>query len=265
VAGASEFPVLVVDLGDGVRAAFTGRSGGESPEPWESLNLGLGVDDDRSRVLRNRERAGGWLGAPVVFATQVHGAGVGVVLDDGFASAGFASARFASAQASGTWGEHDALVTAAVGVGLGVLAADCVPVLLADPVARVVGVVHAGRRGLVAGVVRAGLATMREHGADLARTRAVVGPSACGTCYEVPAEMRADVAATHPATWSTTSWGTPALDLPAGVAAELLLAGVQVTRTDVCTITDERFFSHRRAAAAGATTGRFAGMVALVP
>ncbi|OLT50562.1 polyphenol oxidase family protein [Cellulosimicrobium sp. CUA-896] len=250
-------PVLEVDLGAGVRAGFTTRAGGVSPHPWDSLNLGLGVRDDAARVRENRARAAGWLGRTAHFATQVHGTGVAVVGTAGDADAGTGPAD--------TVGEADGLV-GVDGAGVGVLVADCVPVLLADVPARVVGAVHAGRRGLAAGVVPAVVRAMVRAGADPARVRAVVGPSACGACYEVPATMRDEVAATRPAAWSTTSWGTAALDLPAGVAADLAACGVgDVRRTGVCTLEDERFYSHRRAARSGTTTGRFAGLVALGP
>ncbi|MFF2623418.1 polyphenol oxidase family protein [Oerskovia jenensis] len=251
-------PVLEVDLGPGVRAAFTGRTGGTSPAPWSGLNLGLGVGDDAGRVLAHRESVGRWLGAPLVFGTQVHGAGVRVLSRDDRA------ARLEHGDGAATCGEHDALVTAQAGLGLGVLVADCVPVLLADPGARVVGVAHAGRAGLLAGVVGAALGALLAQGARADRVRAVVGPSACGRCYEVPAQMREEVAAVRPGTRSTTSWGTPALDLPAGVVDELRAAGVrEITTTDVCTLEDERFYSHRLASRDGLTTGRFAGVVAL--
>jgi polyphenol oxidase len=251
-------PVLEVDLGPGVRAAFTGSAGGSSPAPWTGLNLGLGVGDDPGRVLAHREAVGRRLGAPLVFATQVHGAGVRVL------TARDRAARLGGGQGERTCGEHDALVTSQPGLGLGVLVADCVPVLLADPQARVVGAVHAGRKGLLAGVVRAALEAMSTQGAQADQVRAAVGPSACGRCYEVPAQMRDDAEATLPGTASTTSWGTPALDLPAGVVAELTSAGVrQITTTGLCTLEDPRFYSHRLATREGATTGRFAGVVAL--
>ncbi|WP_171905417.1 laccase domain-containing protein, partial [Cellulosimicrobium cellulans] len=116
--------VLEVDLGPGVRAGFTTRAGGVSPAPWASLNLGLGVEDDAARVRENRARASTWLGRPVHFSTQVHGTGVAVV-------AAPVGAAERDAGAPDTVGEADALV-AADGAGLGVLVADCVPVLLAD-------------------------------------------------------------------------------------------------------------------------------------
>ncbi|MHA7134915.1 polyphenol oxidase family protein [Oerskovia turbata] len=251
-------PVLEVDLGPGVRAAFTGRAGGSSPAPWSGLNLGLGVGDDPRRVLAHRETVGRGLGAPLVFGTQVHGAGVRVL------TAPDRAARVERGELADTCGEHDALVTAQPGLGLGVLVADCVPVLLADPLSRVVGVAHAGRAGLAEGVVGAALDALLSQGAQIDQVRAVVGPSACGRCYEVPAALRDEVDARIPGTASTTSWGTPALDLPAGVVAELRAAGVgRILTTEICTLEDERFYSHRLATREGVTTGRFAGVVAL--
>ncbi|WP_217616933.1 peptidoglycan editing factor PgeF [Cellulomonas sp. GbtcB1] len=244
-------PVLGVDLGPGVRAGFTTRAGGVSASPWAELDLGLLVGDDPAHVRENRARVAAWAGAPVAWATQVHGADVHVV-------GGPADA------AGDTVGEADALVSAVPGAAVGVLVADCVPVLLADAGARVVGAAHAGRRGLVAGVVQATLAAMVAQGADPGRVRAVVGPAISGARYEVPAAMRDEVDALVPGTACTTDAGTPGLDLPAGAAAVLRAAGVGDVRVPGwCTDADHRFYSHRRAQRAGTPTGRFAGVVAL--
>jgi YfiH family protein len=251
VVPAERLPVLMVDLGPGVRAAFTTRSGGVSARPWDSLNLGLGVDDLPACVLANRDLVERWVGVPVAYAAQVHGLDVRVLSGPPVRSAT-------------SVGRCDALVATSSSVAIAVLAADCVPVLLADGAACVVGVAHAGRRGLVLGVIQAAVATLVRSGADPGRLRAVVGPAISGPAYEVPAAMRAEVAAVVPETWSTTAWGTPALDLPAGVVAVLGRAGVtQVEVLDICTSTDERFYSHRRAQREGTSTGRFAGVVRL--
>ena len=251
-----------VDLGDGVHAFFTTGGGGVSPDPWATpagggLNLGLNVSDDADRVAVNRSLAAERLGAPVAFATQVHGARV---LELGPAE----RTRWAAHRPPASAGEADALVTAERGLGLGVLVADCVPVLLADPVARVVGVAHAGRNGVLAGVVHRALDTLVARGADPARVRAAIGPAVCGKCYEVPAAMRDEVAAAEPATYATTNEGTPGLDLPAGVVAQLAARGVEATRVKRCTLEDPDLFSHRRASATGTTTGRQAGIIALI-
>ncbi|MCP2264001.1 hypothetical protein APR03_001337 [Promicromonospora thailandica] len=252
-----------VDLGDGVRAFFTSGAGGVSPAPWSTaadgggLNLGLNVTDDPARVAANRSRVAGRLGAPVAYATQVHG---DTVLELGAAERD----RWAGEHPPATAGEGDALVTAEPGLGLAVLVADCVPVLLADPVARVVGVAHAGRQGLLAGVVHRALDTLVARGADLARVRAAVGPAVCGLCYEVPAAMRDEVGRAVPETVATTRAKTPGLDLPAGVVAQLSARGVGAVRVPRCTLEDHALFSHRRATAAATTTGRQAGIIALI-
>ena len=150
----------------------------------------------------------------------------------------------------------DALVTDRPGIGLMIRVADCVPVLLADPRAGVVGAVHAGRKGVALDLVGRTADRMRALGAgDL---RAWVGPHVCGRCYEVPADLREEVAAVVPATYAETSWGTPSLDLGAGVAAQLSAAGVEATRIDRCTLEDDSLHSYRRD---GARSGRLAGLV----
>lgn len=152
----------------------------------------------------------------------------------------------------------DAVVTTRRGLALAVLTADCTPVLLVDPVAGVVGAAHAGRPGLVAGVVPAVVEAMTALGARPSRITAHTGPAVCGRCYEVPEEMRAEVAEAVPGTWSETSWGTPAVDVTGGVHAQLAALGVSdLHRSPVCTRESGDHFSYRR----DRTTGRLAGYV----
>lgn len=241
-------------LGAGVRAAFT----------TSAANLGLRVGEDRDGVLAARRALQTWAGVPVAYARQVHGADVHTVTGPPPASPEPLEAAVATA---------DGLVTDCAQVALAVLAADCVPVLLADASAGVVGTAHAGRRGVVAGVVPAVVASMVALGARAGRIAAVVGPAACGRCYEVPADLREQVEALVPGAAATTSWGTPALDLPGAVASQLALAGVTDVRAfGGCTIEQDRWFSHRAAtggslpptAARGARrAGRMAGVVRL--
>ena len=157
----------------------------------------------------------------------------------------------------------DAMVTTEDDVALVVRVADCTPVVLASDLRPAVGVVHAGREGLVRGVVPAAVAAMvgDEHASQL---HAWVGPRACGRCYELPEEMADAVEAAVPGTRSTTSWGTPAVDVGAGVVAQL--EGLGVTVHDVgahaCTMEDERFWSHRRQ---GDRAGRMGAVAVLRP
>jgi polyphenol oxidase len=228
-----------------VRFAFSDRSGGAGGAPYASLNLGDHVGDDPATVSRNRDLAAGQLGVPpdrVVYMKQVHGARVAV--------------------ARGPWPgpmpEVDATVTDRPEVVLAVLVADCTPVLLADPVAGVVGAAHAGRPGMAAGVVPATVRAMRELGADPARMVAYTGPAVCGDCYEVPESMRAEVAARVPESWATTRQGTAAVDVPGGVWAQLRSAGItRGERSAICAMESHAHFSYRREG----VTGRFAGFV----
>jgi YfiH family protein len=151
--------------------------------------------------------------------------------------------------------DADALVTDGARVALLVRAADCVPVLLvADE--GVVGAVHAGREGVRRGVVGAAVERLRSAGGS--RVRAWIGPHVCGGCYEVPDAMRAEVAAVVPQTRATTSSGTPALDLGAGVRAQLEACGCEVVEVGGCTREDQAWHSYRRD---GAAAGRHAGVV----
>ena len=227
---------------------FSTRSGGCSRAPYDTANLGAHVGDVPDRVASNRELLATSAGLPpgaLAFMQQVHGAQVAVV--DGPVPDGVP--------------EVDALVTATPSLGLVVLAADCLPVLLADPDAGVVGVAHAGRQGLAAGVLQATLAAMADLGASPAGTTAVVGPGACGRCYEVPAAMAQTVERSVPGSRATTGRGTASLDLTAGALRLLTSAGVAgVAAVGGCTLEQpSRWFSYRRSR----VTGRHAGLVRL--
>ncbi|MGZ4667562.1 MAG: peptidoglycan editing factor PgeF [Blastococcus sp.] len=227
------------------RRVVTDRRGGASAAPYDTFNLGAHVGDDAAAVAANRARVARELRVPedrLVWMTQVHGTGVAVV--DG--------------PQQGPVPDVDALVTATPGLVLCVLVADCVPVLLADPVAGVVAAVHAGREGVRQGVVPAALAAMTRLGARPGNVTALLGPAVCGSCYEVPAAMQAEVARAVPDAAVRTRRGTPGLDLRAGLDARLRAAGVaEVVHDPRCTVEDPRLFSHRREG----VTGRQAGLV----
>jgi polyphenol oxidase len=243
-----------------VAVAFTDRWGGVSSPPYAELSLavpaqpadGCSVTALRAEVTENRTRlsravTGGEHGDRLRTMRQVHGtevAYVGPAHDpDGAADP-----------------EADALLTDRPGVVVAARAADCVPVLIGDAEAGVVAAVHAGRNGLVSGVVPRAVAALRERGAR--RLTAWIGPHVCGRCYEVPSALRDQVAGAVPGTGSETSWGTPALDLGAGVRRQLEGAAgrelrVEVVAFEPCTVEDERFYSYRRQ---GASAGRHAGL-----
>jgi YfiH family protein len=226
----------------GARWVMTDRSGGASDGPYDSLNLGEHVGDEPARVVANRARAAAEIGLPPAhlrFMSQVHGSRVAHV------------GRDLDARPP----EADALVTQDRGIVLAVLVADCVPVLLTSPGA--VAVAHAGRRGVVGGVVTATVAALRELGVAATSIVAVVGPAICGACYEVPAAMQDEVCERVPAARSTTRQGTRGLDLRAGVVEQLREAAVESIHVSPwCTAEHADLFSYRR----DGVTGRFAGL-----
>jgi YfiH family protein len=232
-----------------IRRVVTTREGGSSAGPYASFNLGAHVGDRPEAVTANRERLARELGLGpdrLVWMEQVHGRTVQVV--DG--------PRTEAVPMT------DGLVTAVPGLAVVVLVADCVPVLLADPVAGLVAAVHAGRVGARLGVLPAALAAMQQAGADIGSVEALLGPAACGRCYEVPAEMRDDVEAHLPGSACRTRRGTPALDLRAGLAEQLSAAGIARIGADPrCTLEAPELYSHRREG----TTGRIAALTWVEP
>jgi YfiH family protein len=212
---------------------FTDRRKGVSLGAYESLNLGFHVGDDPSAVSTNRASLGN-----TQFMNQVHG-DVVVVID----------------QVLDYEPTCDALITTNKDVSLAVMVADCIPLLLISE--KAVAAVHVGRAGLVNKVAIKALHQMRELGAiDI---HAVLGPSICGRCYEVPLAMQQEVVAAHPRALSTTSKGTPGLDLSAGLIAELAAEGISYDASLMCTMEEPLYYSHRR----DNPTGRFAGVVSL--
>ncbi len=224
---------------------FFTRRGGVSTGPFASLNCSLSSQDDRDAVLENRGRVADTLGVPrarLLGCTQVHGIDV---------------AHVEAAWEPGAGPRADAMVTGRPGLALGIVAADCAPVLFADREAGIVGAAHAGWRGAVAGVVEATIAAMVGLGAREGRIVAAVGPCIGQASYEVAADLRDAVLARSPADARFFALGKREerwqFDLPGYCAARLLAAGVKnVVVTGIDTVADaERFFSHRRRTLAG--------------
>lgn len=222
-----------------VRFVVTDRYGGVSRPPYDELNLATHVGDDPAAVSENRARVTAALDVPVAWMEQVHGVDVALV----------ESPVHPPPRA-------DVLITRRAGLALGVLVADCTPVLAADPAAGVVGVAHAGRRGLAQGVVPALLEAMATAGATDVVAR--VGPSVCGRCYPVPAAMQDEVARTVPGARSVAPDGSPSLEIAAGVVDQLTAAGATVEWLPECSVESPGLFSYRRD---GGVTGRYAGLV----
>jgi hypothetical protein len=155
----------------------------------------------------------------------------------------------------------DALVTDRVGIALVALAADCVPILLVDPQARVVAAVHCGWRGLALDVLGAAVAGMTGLGAQPSRLRAVLGPAICGACYPVPPDRAAALAQVRPEAVVAAPDGQPALDLRAGLRARLAELGATADLVGGCTAEQpEQYFSHRR----DGRTGRQGGAIVML-
>lgn len=207
----------------------------------------------QDQIWQSRRRLEAKMGVPeesLRFLHQIHSADV---LD----------ARSAAITPLSTTPTGDAWVCDDGSVPLAIMVADCLPVLFhgqraaSDPEYHlpVTAAAHAGRPGLLAGVLENTVAAMEDRGA--VKITAWIGPGACGACYEIPGSMVAEISRDRPAIASTTRWGTSALDLRAEARGLLAHSGVTVEDLPGCTLEDESLFSHRRAP----DQGRFAGVI----
>ncbi|RZJ87567.1 MAG: peptidoglycan editing factor PgeF [Brevundimonas sp.] len=224
----------------GVRHGFFTRAGGVSTGLYQGLNVGVGSSDDPAAVTENRCRAAAWMGGDLddlAACYQIHSALV----------------RVAEGPWKGERPDGDAVVTAVRGPVCAVLTADCAPVLLADPVARVVGAAHAGWKGALGGVIHSTVAAMQALGAEPSRMVAVVGPCIAQASYEVDAAFEDRFVHPDPRSAAFFAPGRDAVhrqfDLPGYVLGRLNDAGVGRagwTGDDTCA-DEARFFSNRRA------------------
>lgn len=237
----------------GTRHGFFGRRGGVSAGVYDSLNVSDAGGDDRDHVAANRAaivEAMDFSGDALVLAKQVHSNRVVKV-----------AARTSERP------EADALVTAERGILLGILTADCVPVLFCDPVAGVVGAAHAGWKGAADGIVANTVAAMLELGARSERIAAAIGPCISGANYEVGPDFAAALAVRNPA--AAAFIFTPAgkrehFDLPGFVLSQLDLGLAAVESVGGCTYArPDLYFSHRYATHQGTTTGRQLAVIGL--
>lgn len=226
------------ELSPSIRHGFFTREGGVSKGLYAGLNVGLGSADERSDVEENRARVAHWFGLPperLATQHQVHSPDVVTVLD-----AQDLPRRHA-----------DAMVTALPGVILGVLTADCGPILFADPEARIVGAAHAGWKGALDGVLEATIDSMETLGAKRDRIVAALGPSIAQPDYEIGPEFHERFLERDPA---YVRYFTPAerpghflFDLPALTLDRLREAGVSASSLGLSTYPDARlFYSYRR-------------------
>jgi YfiH family protein len=219
-----------------VNYRFTNRTGGLSTGAFHSLNLALHVDDDPSVVNQNRKILEEALAMPVAYMNQVHG---NLVVE--------VEARQVLTPTA------DALVTRQKDLALAVMVADCIPLLMANTSA--VAAVHVGRRGLINGLARKALQQLRAI--DTSPITAVVGPSICGSCYEVSEDVYREVVDLYPVAASATVDGTFALDLSQALIEELRGDSVTVIDESSCTAEDPALYSYRR----DGVTGRQVGVI----
>ena len=232
-----------------IRHGFFGRKGGCSTGEFASLNVSETSADDPENVRANRAAALACIGERPSLAslTPAHSADVVTLTQSPDPAAR---------------PEADGMATSLSGIALGILTADCVPVLFADPVAGVVGACHAGWKGAIAGIVDNTVKAMEARGAERGRLIAAIGPSISGTNYEVGPDFARAVLdrAPHAASRLFTPDGATRahFDLPGFVADRLGYLGVeQVDRVGGCTCAEpERYFSHRHATHSGGSTGR---------
>lgn len=229
---------LLASAGESIAHGYFTRQGGVSEGIYRGLNVGLGSNDARDRIIENRTRVAGWFDRPLESLATVHQvhSPTAVIVDAGY---------------DGSRPEADALVTATPGLVLGVLAADCGPILFADPQARIVGAAHAGWKGALTGVLEATIDSMIGLGAERSRIIAALGPSISRRSYEVGAEFvtRFTEANAGNAVYFTPSIrdGHSMFDLPSFTIGRLVRAGVTAENLDICTYADEeRFYSYRR-------------------
>ncbi|MEN2790791.1 peptidoglycan editing factor PgeF [Sphingomonas oligophenolica] len=224
---------------DGVAHGFLGRRGGVSTGVYAGLNVGIGSEDDPLAVAENRRRAAAAIlpGAALVTLYQIHSA-------DAFTVAEPFEERLRP--------RADAIVTDRPGLALGILTADCAPVLLADRAAGVVGAAHAGWKGAIGGVTDAAILAMEALGAKRERIAAAIGPCIARASYEVDDGFALRFEADDPANERFFASGKPGhhqFDLEAYVAHRLAAAGLtKIEMLGLDTYADEqRFFSFRRA------------------
>lgn len=241
-----------------IRIGFTSRHGGVSDGEFDSLNLGFHVSDDDAAVASNRDALERELGVPCVWMVQVHGTHVARAGDSRIGTRGYLGV-----------GEADAIVVenrdvpeGQAGLAAAVMVADCVPLVIADRTGARGAVVHVGRAGMDGDIASKAVAALAELGSDPAHLTAVLGPSICGSCYEVPESLADDVDARWPGAKAQTPWGTTSIDIPTVLKGQLERAGVgEVVDLGECTLENEDLFSHRRATAGGHKAGRFVGII----
>lgn len=246
-----------LERGCGVKVFFTGRRGGGSEEPFDTLNLSFAVGDRADAVASNRHLVAEELGVPLrnwVMPRQVHGSGAREV---GAAEAGSGSLGYDTALP-----DTDALFTTTGGLAIGVLTADCVPLVIVDPGGPAVAVVHAGWRGALAGIAGDVVEIFQERTGERRGLLALLGPHIGPCCFEVGNDVACAFADRFGRGTVVTDCGAARVDLGAAVRRDLDASGIRpenVYNSGKCTACSTGYFSHRRRS----TCGRQAALAAI--
>ena len=236
-----------------IKHVITTRKGGYSPTPFDSLNLSLKVNDNAEHVIANRQQVKEWLGSSIlIFPEQTHSDHIEIVN---------------SKNVSGIFQDTDALITNEKNIAIGVMSADCVPILLYDPVQHVVAAIHAGWKGTVNGIVLKTIQKMQqEFNVNPSDILAGIGPSICSKCYEIGTDVIQQIQekcidSSLILKHLTTSKAFA--DLQEANRQWILHTGVSPENIEVmerCTFEEELFFSARKS---DYQTGRFSACIVL--
>lgn len=229
-------PVTIpVILAPGITVTYTTRLGGVSQGDYAACNLGGKSGDDPKHVLANRVALRTAVGADLSLISQVH-SGEAVDVDGSFTintPFGFdvsGTVRGNGANEKPQVVAADGQVTSRTGIALGIFAADCLPVLMADPVSGIIAGAHCGRRGLERDIIAHTIDLMCSKGAERSRIVATLGPCICGDCYEVGGDIADAFDAKFPGTYTLTRFGGPGIDIAAAARQCLDKAGVSAER-----------------------------------
>jgi len=221
--------------------SFFGRHGGVSKAPYNSLNVADHVEDNIDDVNRNREILSEYLEMPLVFIGATHSSNVVNV----------------KSEYPIIHKDTDALVTRETNLGLVIMSADCAPIVLVDPIAHVVGVVHAGWQGMLIGVVENSIEGMLDLGAETQNMKAIIGPTISAKNFSATKERYEEVKSKEPSAAVVLSNGEYAVDIRKGVKNQLANYQIKTTDLNICTFENTDVFSFRR----DPVTGRNATVV----
>lgn len=221
--------------------SFFGRHGGVSKSPFDSLNIADHVEDKIEDVNRNREILSEFLEMPLVFIGATHSSNVVNV----------------KSEYPNVHKDTDALVTRETNLGLVIMSADCAPIVLVDPIAHVVGVVHAGWQGMLVGVVENSVEGMLDLGAETQNMKAIIGPTISAKNFSSNQDRYEEVKNKVPSAAVKLSNGDYAVDIRKGIKTQLAKYQIKTTDLNICTFENKDVFSYRR----DPVTGRNASVV----